>query len=253
MTVEAGAIVHFGSGLPIYGDRFHGVGFHFTDFNWNDLPDIRSDDVPRPLADGDFDPLSFLESRDLDMPGFVVAKSHTLLVREMNRMRRLRRQIIRVTVEEPGLTTWADAELRRVEFVPHGFAPEARFRLGLHMPDPRKFGASEKVFASGETVYHRGNYDAVPDATVTGSMPAGYRINGPDGKHYDVAQALTSGHTHRIDFETGYLYLDGVLQSASAVTRAETWVVPPGTGFPMTLVPTSGTGTLATTVPYTST
>ena len=251
MAVQAGAIVYFGSGLPIYGDYFRGDGFHFEDFNWNDLPDIKADDVSRPLADGDYQPLSFLESRDLVMPGFVVAQSHSILVKRMNQVRRLRRRIVRVTVEEPGLTTWADAELREVQFVPHGFAPEARFRFGLHMPDPRKFGPSEKVFASGETVFHRGNYDSTPDVTVTGNMPDGYRINGPDGKHYDVAQALTTSQTHRIDFGTGYLYRNGALQSASTVTRAETWVIPAGLGVPMTLVPTSGNGTLAVTAPYT--
>lgn len=253
MAVQAGAIVSLGSSLRIYGDYFRGDGFHFEDFNWNDLPDIKADDVSRPLADGDYLPLSFLESRNLVMPGFVVAKSHNDLVKRMNQVRRLRRRIVRVTVEEPGLTTWADAELREVQFVPHGFAPEARFRFGLHMPDPRKFGPSEKVFASGETVYHRGNYDSIPDATVTGNMPSGYRINGPDGKHYDVAQALTTGNTHRVDFGSGYLYRNDVLQSASAVTRAETWTIPPGPGVPMTLVPTSGSGTLAVKAPYTDT
>lgn len=248
--VEAGAIVSIGRSLQIFGDYYRGIGWHFEDFNWNDLPDIRSDDVARPLADGNYQPLSFLEARDLVMPGFVVARSHSVLVREMNHARRLRRRIVRLTVEEPGLTTWADAELRQVEFVPHGFAPEARFRLGFHMPDPRKFGPSAKVFTSGEKVFHRGNYDAIPETIVTGNMPAGYRINGPGGRHYDVAQGLAPGQSHRIDFGTGYLYLDGVLQPATAVTRAETWVVPPGPGVTMSLS-TSGTGSLAITVPYT--
>lgn len=251
--VQAGAIVSLGSGLIIYGDYYRGIGWHFEDFNWNDQPDVRADDIPRPLAHGDFAPQTFLESRDLTMPGFVVAKSHTLLLKEKNKLHRLRRRIVRVTVEEPGLTTWADAEVRVVEFADHGFAPETRFRLGLHMPDPRKFGPSAKVFASGETVFHRGNTDAVADVSVTGNMPSGYSIQGPSGKHYDVAQALVAGQTHRIDFETGYLYRNGVLQPATAVSRAETWLVPPGPGFPMSLAPVSGTGTLATKVPYTST
>ncbi|MBC6496112.1 hypothetical protein [Microbacterium sp. 4-7] len=251
--VQAGAIVHLGSGLIIYGDYYRGIGWHFEDFNWNDQPDVRADDVPRPLAHGNFPSETYLESRDLNMPGFVVAKSHSLLLKEKNKLNRLRRRIVRVTVEEPGLTTWADAEVRAVAFDDHGFAPEARFRLSLYMADPRKYGKSERVFSSGETVFHRGNADAAPDVTVTGNMPSGYSIQGPGGKHYDVAQALGAGQTHRIDFETGYLYRNGALQPATAVSRAETWLVPPGTGFPMTLAPASGTGTLATKVPYTST
>ena len=251
--VQAGAIVTLDKSLRIYGDYFRGIGWHFEDFNWNDQPDVRAHDVPRPLAHGDFPSDTFLESRDLNMPGFVVAKSHTTLLREKSRLHRLRRRTVRVLVEEPGLTTWADAEVRVVEFADHGFAPEARFRLGLHMPDPRKYGASEKSFTSGEIVFHYGNTDATPVATVTGNMPSGYSIQGPDGKHYDVAQALSGGQTHRIDFETGYLYRNGALQPATAVSRAETWLVPPGPGFPMTLAPVAGAGTLATKVPYTST
>lgn len=254
MSVQVGANVQLGS-IHIYGDLYRGPGeYHFHTFDWNDQPDVRSDDVARPLANGNFPPQSFLEAKDLRMAGFLVAKSHALLVREMNRMYRLRRELVRLTVREPGLTTWGDVEVRKVRFDPLGFAPEASFQIDLHMPDPVKTGASE-TFASGEVASHRGNYESTPILTVTttAGMPSGYRINGPDGKHYIVAQALTAGQVHEIDLETGWLYRNGVLQPATAVSRAETWVVPAGPGFPMTLVPVSGSGVLAARVAYKST
>lgn len=256
MNVEAGAIVRLGTtGIVLYGDRYRGPGrrgeFYFRDFGWNDMAGVRADDTPRPMSDGDFPSRSYLEAVDRTMSGFLVAPAHDYLVTAMNKLKAQRGRTLRVTVNEPGLRTWADAEIRTVAFDPLGFAPESEFQLGFHMPDPRRYGASDKVFASGEPLYHRGNYASVPEATVTGTMPSGYAIVGPDGKQYVVSQPLAAGQTHRIDFSTGWLYLNGVLQ-AGAVTRAETWTVPPGRTVTMTLVPVSGTGVLAVKLPYTA-
>lgn len=253
MNVEAGAVVRLGTtGIVLYGDRYRGPGhYYFRDFNWADMPSIRTDDTPRPMADGDFLSASYLEAVDKEMTGFVVARSHGYLTQALNRLKAQRGRTLRVLVDEPSITSWADAEIRVIETELHGFAPEAQLRLGFHMADPRKYGASEKVFASGDALRHSGNYESTPDVTVTGNMPLGYAIVGPAGKQYIVSQALPAGSTHRIDFKTGWLYLNGVLQ-AGAVTRAETWTVPPGRSITMTLNPVSGSGELAIHVPYTA-
>lgn len=254
MNPEAGANVRLGStGITIWGDIYRGPGkFHFRDFNWFDMPDVKVDDEPRPMGDGDFAPLSYLKARDLPMNGFVVENTHAELVHQMDRLKAQRGRTVRVAVDDPNRTTWADAEIRAVRFDPLGFAPEADFVVEFHMPDPRRFSSSAGVFASGEPVFHRGTYAATPDITVTGNMPSGYTVNGPDGKKYVVTQALTTGRAHRIDMHTGWLYLDGVLQQG-AVSRAETWTIPPGRRVTMTLVPVSGSGALAILCPYTAT
>lgn len=257
MNVEAGAVATLGAtGLTLYGDRYRGPGvtgtFYFRNFTWSNLPGTRADDEPRPMGDGNFPAPSYLESITHRMGGFLVARSHEYLVREMNRLKSLRGRTMRLTVDEPGLTAWGTVEIRAVEFEPFGFAPEADFRVDFYMADPRKYGPSERVFGSGELAYHRGNLDAVPSVRVTGNMPLGYAILGPDGKQYVVTQPLTAGITHRIDFSTGLLYRSNVLQQG-AVSRAEVWTVPPGPGVEMRLVTQSGGGTLAVEVPYTST
>lgn len=256
MNVEAGAVVRLGdSGIVLYGDRYRGAGtrgnYYFRDFDWSDMPDIRADDTPRPMGDGNFPGRSYLDAIDHRMVGFLVAPSHEFLVWSMNRLKSERGRTTRVYVDEPGGTTWADAELRLVRFEPYGFAPEAALEIGFHLPDPRKYGKPKRVFASGEKASHGGNHDSIPEITVTGNMPSGYTIVGPAGKQYIVSQPLLSGSTHRIDFSTGLLYLNGALQSG-AVTRAETWTVPPNQSVVMTLVPVSGSGALAIHVPRTS-
>lgn len=253
--MNAGAVVKLGStGITIWGDRYDGPGkFYFRDFNWGDMPGVKADDVERPMADGNFPGVSYLDARNLDMDGFLVATSHEKLVHQINRLKAQRGRTVRVTVEEPGLTTWADAEIRAVRVSLFGFAAEAHFEIQFHMPDPRKIGSPDELapFGSGVQAFHRGNYASTPNVTVTGVMPSGYRINGPDGMFYQVTQALAAGQTHRIDFETGFLYRNDVLQQG-AVSRAEVWTIPPGLGVVMTLVPVSGSGTLAVTPPYTS-
>ncbi len=253
MNIDAGAIVRLGrTGITIYGDRYRGPGeLYFRDFNWNDMPSMKSDDVQRPMSDGDYPSASYLEPRDLEMGGFLVAASHELMLHMVNRLKAQRGRTVRLAVDEPSLTTWADTEVRSVRVQPFGFAPEAEFTIVFHMPDPRKYGPPAKVFASGEPVSHRGNYDATPEVTVTGNMPSGYRITGPAGRQYVVSQALAPGQEHRIDFSTGWLYRDGVLQQG-AVTRPEAWTIPPGSTVSMTLVPVAGSGALAVRVPYTA-
>lgn len=257
MNVEAGAVVRLGdSGIVLYGDRYRGPGtrgnYYFRDFDWTDMPGVRADDTPRPMGDGNFPAQSYLEAVDRTMVGFLVAPTHRHLVNASDRLKALRGQTLRVSVDEPGRTSWADAEIRGVQVDPLGFAPEAELRLVFHMPDPRKYGPSKKVFASGEMLSHWGNHASIPDVTVTGNMPSGYAIVGAGGKQYVVSQGLAPGQTHRIDFSTGWLYLNGVLQ-AGAVTRAETWTIPAGMAVgSMTLVPVSGSGALAIRVPYTA-
>jgi len=208
---------------------------------WDSGSEIRRDEVARAIAHGSFDAPGFQTARVVIIPGRCVAPS-------LEKLGWYRSQLIglladggsaRVMVDEYGETQWATARLgARTRWKSFGGAGYADFQLTLWCPDPRKFG-SARTFgpASSVSAHHFGNFPAAPVLTVEGTV-SGYTINGPDGKGFVVTAALTSGHPHVIDMATGRLSIDGVVQ-VGAVSRAETWTVPPGQQVTMSV--TAGT------------
>lgn len=214
---------------------------------------IRRDSPERPNAHGSFPALGWFEARQIAWSGLVLTKSPT----EQDHAIRALSGLLgggtgRLAVQGPS-TVWAD--VRRVSVDAHVLTPGrvASYTVTVEAPDPFLYGETYD-FGPGTSlsVYHYGNTDASPVVTVTGTMASGYRVNGPGGAQYIVSQALTSGVTHRIDMGTGWLYRNNVLQRG-AVSRAETFTIPPGTPSTVSLTPVAGSGQIVVkiTEPYT--
>lgn len=155
----------------------------------------------------------------------------------------------RFEVEHDGWMVGCDVRrTSRPKFAPLVWGRSARYQVSVFAADPRLYG-KQRVFgpASSVTVDHFGNFPAAPVIDVTGSMPSGYTINGPDGKSFVVTQALAAGQTHRIDMATGRLFLNGAL-TVRGVGRAETWTVAPGQKVAMSMWPVSGAGSMTVSV-----
>jgi hypothetical protein len=135
----------------------------------------------------------------------------------------------RLTVAGHGSVQWADAKRNSgVKFTPVTDT-FAQWQVRLKCPDPRKFGNSADFVRTNGTVsvFHRGNYDALPTVVVRGSAANGYRLNGPGGKQYKVSRALVTGIPHRIEFTDGRLRVNGTVVP-TGVDSADVWAVPAG-------------------------
>lgn len=221
---------------------------------WDDSGGARRDSTPRPTAHGEFDEQTYQGAGIVSVDGWALATSEQQLghLRSVVTGLGADGQLVRWVVDHQGETLWADA--RRGDKstfddagIRHGLL-RASFLIQFVRPDPCKYG-KQRVSgpATSVTVNHFGNFPAAPVIDVTGSMPSGYTINGPDGKQFVVTQALAAGQTHRIDMTTGRLFLNGAL-TVRGVGRAQTWTVPPGQEVAMSLVPVSGSGSMTVTV-----
>lgn len=243
------------AGLPFWGALpASGFGFVVDPDGLEGLDDgvtVKGESVSRPSQHGDYELPTYLESRIVSLSGNCLADSP-------ERLGQLRRQFTgllvgavgNVVFEHLGSTVWGRAGLapgvQKKFKVNAATSTDARFQLQLKFADPRLFGES-RAFAAATSLslQHYGNFLSLPVLEVTGSMPSGYSVNGPDGRKFTVTQALTAGQTHRIDMNTGRLYRNGVLQ-VGWVSRTETWGIPAGSlGVPYTLAPVSGTGLIS--------
>lgn len=219
--------------------------------------DTRSESVDRPAAHGEFDSPVFLGSRVITIDGHALAWSPAELGHIRNRVMGLggNGDRFQLTVEHQQETLWASARRgTKPTFkdagIRHGLL-RARFSVHLVCRDPRKYG-EVRTFgpATALTVFQYGNFPGIPELIITGAMPSGYAVHGPDGKQFIVSQALSADQTHRLDFRTGRLYRDNVLQ-IGAVSNGGTWTIPVGSAVPMTLAPVSGAGSMTVRVPDT--
>lgn len=221
---------------------------------WDDGTAVRREDTPRPAQHGSFPVPGVRDARVITISGWILASSSSDLIH-------MRDQLLsiladggagRMVVVQPDRTTWADVMLTDMPTVKvRGTSElEATFTIQFWAPDPRKYGETNRFF-NGEPMFHYGNFPAAPMLGVTAtSAMAGYTIHGPDSKQYVVTQSLPAGQTHTIDMRTGQLSLNGALQ-LGAVSRADTWSIPPGRQVLHTLTPVSGSGSLSGTVPDT--
>lgn len=218
---------------------------------WEDGVDMRSDNVPMPHQHGSYVLPRYQESRTVSIQGVILAESARDLTNYKQRLSGLlaHGRAGRVQVTTGGLTLWAEAMLAsRTKVTRRRGTHYADFALNLWFPDPRQFGNLNKFSSpSGATtpLFHRGNADAWPSFTVTGSMPGGYTLRVAN-RAFTVLQPLTSG-SHVVDFRNGRLRVNGSLVSGGVGT-ANLTPVPPGTGASFQLQPVSGSGTAAVNV-----
>lgn len=205
---------------------------------WESSTDMRLQETARPLAAGSFDEDGFLGSRVVSVSGFAQADSPERLggMRSVVMGLGARGNRVRVTVDMHGKSLWAPARVYgKSSFTDQGDSLTARFQIQFWFPDPQKFGEVHDFPAgTSVTVENRGNYDAIPAVTVTGT--GAYTIS--DGTHlFTVSNPIAPGQTDTIDFAKGWVYRNGVLLFG-AVSRAETITVPPG--LPKTTLTISG-------------
>lgn len=203
---------------------------------------IRRDDTARPNSHGSFAAQGFFDVRRIAWSGLVLTKSaaeQEHAIRALSGL--LGGGTARLTAQGES-TVWAN--VRRVSVESRVLRPEesASYSIVVEAPDSFLYGETETFGpATSVPVYHYGNTEAAPDVTITGVMPSGYRVDGPGGAQYIVSQPLAAGQTHRIDFNTGWLYRNGVLQQG-AVSRAQVFLIPRGPASTMSLTPVSGSG-----------
>ena len=198
---------------------------------WLDGVDSRRDAAARPSAHGDYDVPTFLSGRVVSITGLVltstpeayeaaVAALHALLADGTS---------AELSVEQASGTL--TAMVRRSgapDIVDLVYGEVARYRVQFWAADPRRYGVSHTFGpgASLTTVAHDGNFPATPVVTVAGPVTAPYTV-ASQGHSFTVTQSLGSGEEHTIDMGSGWVYLDGVLQSG--VTSAhDVFLVPPG-------------------------
>ena len=190
---------------------------------------VRDKSVERPQGHGDFDIPPTRSARFLTIGGPCIAES----AERLDWYNRVLTGLLsggesgRVVFDMPGGPLWGDARLQGTpEFEPTLWGQRADWQLSLKFADPRLFGDA-RTFAAGEPAYHYGNFPAIPVFTISGDMPGGYAIDGPNGKQFRVTKPLVPGQPHVIDMATGWLTVGGVVQTG-VVARGDVWAIPGG-------------------------
>ena len=218
---------------------------------WDDSTPTKRQLQPRSQAHGSFPQKGYRDVRTVVISGTCVADSEQQLEWFGSQLTGLLSDgsMGTITVDHSGVTSFANCFVDgQPTFAMFGAGAAALFTAQFWCPDPRKFGTGNAYGpATALTVFHYGNFAAAPVLTIAGSMPSGYTITGPSEKVYTVTAAVTAAAPHTIDMSTGYLTINGVIQTG-VVTVGNTWTVAPGAQVAMTLTPVSGTGTLSATV-----
>lgn len=224
-----------------YSDDYPGAsGFTFAGWSgWTDGPGQRRDAAARPSGHGSFRARSFATDRVVSWQGRYTGTSVEDVAYKGQVLTGLEGLDVRVEVQREE-TLWADVTVDRVRFAESGYAAWADYQIELWMPDPFKYGGVHTSVSTGANVptSHRGNTAAHPRFTVTGAMPAGYRIVGK-GRSFVVPGPLASGQTDVVDFRAASVRRDGVL--VTGVTP-RTFSVAGGENVSWQLVPVSGSG-----------
>lgn len=246
LVIRGGGVEFFGQTPP------SGAGFVIAPDGLDGLDDgvsVRGEVVQRQFADGDYDLPTTLDARIVQIAGGCIANSPGQLAWFKSALKGMFGGASGpVTFEHLGSTVWGVARMApstRPNFKVDGTdSLSAAFSIQLKFPDPFLYGET-RTFAGGTPALHYGNWKAIPVHVVSGVNASGYTINGPGGRQFKVAKPVTSGSPHTIDMRTGWLTINGVVQTG-AVTIADLWSIPAGGQVTHTL---TGSGlTLATTV-----
>lgn len=192
---------------------------------WFEAPGVRRNDEPRPLADGSFTAPTFRSGRSVSWSGLILTKTPAEQHHAMEQLAGMcsGEGLSRLTVQHESHATWADVQVMQPpEVTVEAYGRVARYDVELWAPDPRRYGEL-RSFPGGANVFHRGNAPAFPVVQLTSAST--YNIVSPGGT-FRVSGAEFGG-THRVDMRTGRLTRNGT-PVLGAVTRAETWAIPPG-------------------------
>jgi hypothetical protein len=215
---------------------------------WWDSPEIKGDTSERPYQDGEFDLPIYNQARLITANGIIRAKGHDQLHEAGNFLTGAMQG--RLSVAGHGSILWADCKRNSgVKFTPVTDVL-AQWQVRLKAVDPRKFGESKTIAVdtgSPISVFHRGNYNAMPSFIVRGDMPGGWTLT-VNGWNYTVTKPLVSGAPHRVDYNNGRLFVNGTLSQGN-LGNTNTTPIPPGQSVGVGLYPNStGTGSADMTI-----
>lgn len=200
-------------GYPLTGISREGIWKRLGELEgWFDSPEIKRDRYSRPHGDGDVETEINFESRLITFNGRVRSKNHDYLHEAANRLVALPgRGKKKLVVQGHGPTQWALVDPRGKVKTSFETDSYLSFQIPLEATDPFKYGQLRTVnVASGVegSVHHRGTTEAWPVVTVTGNMPDGYTLTFRS-QQVSVPMGLTPSITHRIEYKTRRLYVNG--------------------------------------------
>jgi hypothetical protein len=218
---------------------------------WWDSPDQKSEQTDRPQGiDGEFTLPVDYKARYVTPMGIFIADSEEKMFMGMNRFSAMLRQPGRLQVVGYGPDQWADVQRSSGLTITPETDRICRWQVRVKAPDPRKFGNSVTMaVATGSpvTAFHRGNYNAMPKFIVRGDMPGGWTLT-VNGWNYTVTKPLVTGQPHRVDYNNGRLYVNGVLSQGN-LGNTNTTPIPPGQSVGVGLYPvTTGSGSADMTI-----
>ncbi|WP_230670776.1 hypothetical protein [Rathayibacter sp. Leaf248] len=230
MTITVNGLRIQGSGVGLREGFFLEPG-GFT--GWDGDVDVRFTSVNRDGQHGEYDLPSYLGARVTSFSGWAVAPTPG----ETARLGEHLTGIVSsgaskiVSVEREKGTQWARGKLAtavpRFEVLGEDSCL-ARWQIQLRYPDPRKYG-EEREFEQ-TAAFHRGNFPAIPRFEVEGVLPAGYTINGPEGRSITVTRPCAVGEVHSIDLRDSTLRSDGTVV-LGGMPRPDQWTIAPGQRF----------------------
>lgn len=212
-------------------------------------------EIARDGAEGQFDlPNKLSDPRIIEIAGIVFAKSGA---EELERMERMQGALLALPASsadlrwhgrDRGMLSTHVRRGRGWEFSPTPSPRRATFLHRFRAPSQIYYG-ERTAPVIGVEIYleNRGTVPSAPTLTVTGNMPNGYAIYGPNGRVYQVASGIDPGNRDVIDMRTGLLVRDGIAVTGVYGQRNDVWEVEPGRTNQV-LVPVTGSGQMSGTV-----
>lgn len=220
----------------------------------NDGVSTSSEEVPRDRGEGQHDiPNRLDDARLVMLKGFAYADS----LGDLGQMAREQGALLALPEQSDAFTwlefgDWFTTDVRRGpnwRFARDGDSGFAFFTHKFRAASQIFFGV-EKSRASGTDVYvtNHGTIPSAPVITVTGNMPGGYTIYGPDDRVYQVTASLAPGQVDIIDMSVGALRRDGDIITGVYGSRVDVWSIAAGERQNQALLPASGVGTMTVEV-----
>lgn len=238
-------------GFPLSG-RQRGGQWKILDLEgWWDRPAVKEHSERREFGDGSYPLPVEYDERLITIAGRFIADGHEGLHAALNLLNEVAyRGGAPMVVRGHGPTQTATVGPRGAGLVSKIKSDKyVSYVMQLVAHDPFKYGEKQTVqVASGSTgrIFHWGNADAWPVATVSGSMPGGYtlRFRGGDVK---VSESVVSGEPHRIDYRTRRIYIGGQLYMG-LFDKDDFRPCPKGGRHDFRLTPAAGSGSASVAV-----